>query len=96
MSISRDDILKIAKLSRIRLKDEEVDHFQQELSNILGWVEQLQEVDTEGVAQMTSVNHATLSSREDVVNDGNIQEQVLANAPESKMGYFVVPKVMEG
>ena len=45
---------------------------------------------------MTSVNHATLSSREDIVNDGNIQEQVLANAPESKMGYFVVPKVMEG
>lgn len=95
MSLSEKEVRKIAKLSRIKLKDEEVGHFQEELSNILKWVEQLQEVDTKKVPPMASVVNMQSPSREDKVTDGNCRDDVLANATDSQYGYFVVPKVVE-
>ena len=95
MTLSADDTRKIAKLSRIRLNEDEVEGYTNELNGILHWIEQLQEVDTDGVAQMTSVADMTLPIREDVVTDGNIQDKVLQNAPESDFGCFLVPKVIE-
>ncbi|MBW0007806.1 MAG: Asp-tRNA(Asn)/Glu-tRNA(Gln) amidotransferase subunit GatC [Sphingomonas sp.] len=66
-----------------------------ELNNILGWVEQLAEVNTDGVEPLTAVIDQKLRLRDDVVNDGNIREDVLANAPEAQHGFFAVPKVIE-
>ena len=77
-------------------KDEEnLETLASELTGIMGWIEQLNEVDVEGVAPMTSVVASTLPMRDDVVTDGDIQEQVLANAPKSDEGFFVVPKAVE-
>ncbi len=95
MSLTQDDTKKIARLARIRLNDDEVEHYTGELDNILQWVEQLQSVDTEGVEQMTSVADMRLPMRKDEVTDGNIQEAVLKNAPASEYGCFAVPKVIE-
>lgn len=95
MSLTADDTRKVAKLSRIRLDDAEVEHFTNELNGILHWVEQLQEVDTDGVEMMTSVANLTQPMRADVVNDGNQAEAIVANAPASEYGCFAVPKVIE-
>ncbi|MEL7109830.1 MAG: Asp-tRNA(Asn)/Glu-tRNA(Gln) amidotransferase subunit GatC [Pseudomonadota bacterium] len=95
MSVSKDDVRKVARLSRIAVPEDKLDTLADELSGIMGWIEQLNEVDVEGVAPMTSVVAATLPMREDVVTDGNIQDQVLANAPKSDEGFFVVPKAVE-
>lgn len=95
MSITQKETLKIAKLARIRLTDEEAEHYTNELNGILGWIEQLQEVDTEGVAQMTSVSEMQLPMRKDEVTDGGYPEAVLKNAPANDYGCFVVPKVVE-
>ena len=95
MSLTKDDTKKVARLAHIRMDDDEIAHFTDELNGILHWIDQLQEVDTEGVAQMTSVADITLPMREDVVNDGSIQEKVLKNAPTSEYGCFAVPKVIE-
>ena len=95
MSITEADVRKIAKLSRIRLKDEEVAHFTDELTKIIDWVEVLQSVDTEGMDEMASVSHSALPRRRDEVNDGDLQSDVLANAPDAQFGCFVVPKVIE-
>jgi aspartyl-tRNA(Asn)/glutamyl-tRNA(Gln) amidotransferase subunit C len=77
------------------MSDEELDRLLPELNNILGWVEQLGEVDTDGVEPLTAVIDQKLRLRDDVVNDGNIREDVLANAPEAQHGFFAVPKVIE-
>ena len=95
MSVSKEDVRKVARLSRIAVPDEKLDTLASELSRILGWIEQLNEVDVDGVEPMTSVVEAKLPMREDVVTDGNIQDQVLANAPKSDEGFFVVPKAVE-
>lgn len=88
-------IEKIAKLARLRLKDGEAEHFAGEITDIMEWIEQLSEVDTEGVAPMAGVGHFTMRMREDIVNDGDIQEHVLKNAPDAQFGCYVVPKVIE-
>lgn len=95
MSITISEAKKIAHLSRIRMNEEELEHYTGEINNILGWIEQLQEVDTDGVAQMTSVCEMDLPMRKDAVNDGGYQEQILKNAPANEYGCFVVPKVVE-
>lgn len=100
MSIDLQTVKKIASLARISVTDGEAQALVPELNNILGWVEQLGEVDVTGVEPMTAVIPNTLRLRDDVVNadpltGGNIREQVLANAPAAEHGFFAVPKVIE-
>ena len=95
MSIDTKAVAKIAKLARISVSEEEKEHYASEISKILQWVEQLSEVSTDGVPLMTSVSQIKLPLRKDVVSDGNQQEAIIKNAPESDYGCFVVPKVME-
>lgn len=95
MSVTKDDVRKVARLSRIAVPEDKLETLASELSGIMGWIEQLNEVDIDGVAPMTSVVEATLPMRDDIVTDGNIQDQVLANAPKSDEGFFVVPKAVE-
>lgn len=95
MSVTKDDVRKVARLSRIAVPEERLETLAGELSGIMGWIEQLNEVDIDGVAPMTSVVAAQLPLRDDVVTDGGIPEQVLANAPKSEEGFFVVPKAVE-
>ena len=95
MSVTKDDVRKVARLSRIAVPEERLDELAGELNGILGWIDQLNEVDIEGVEPMTSVVETTLPMREDNVTDGDIRDQVLANAPRSEDGFFVVPKAVE-
>ena len=95
MSVDRDTVAKIAKLARIRIEEEQMEPLAAELTNILGWIEQLNELDTEGVAPMTSVVEVEAPLRADAVTDGDCRDKVLANAPESEAGFFLVPKVVE-
>ena len=95
MSVSRDDVRKIARLSRIAVEEEALDQLAGEVSGILSWIEQLNEVDVDGVAPMTSVVDTTLPMREDVVTDGSIQSEILSNAPRTEDGFFIVPKAVE-
>lgn len=95
MSVTKDDVRKVARLSRIAVPDERLEELAGELNGIMGWIDLLNEVDIEGVEPMTSVVARTLPLREDVVTDGNIQDKVLANAPRSEDGFFVVPKAVE-
>lgn len=95
MSIDQATVQKIARLARIAITAEEAAALEPELNNILGWVEQLGEVDVTGVEPMTAVIANRLRLRDDVVTDGNIRDAVLANAPEPQHGFFGVPKVIE-
>ena len=95
MSVDKATVAKIASLARIRMSDEEVAAMVPELNNILGWVEQLGEVDVAGVEPMTAVIPNHLRLREDKVTDGGIRDKVLANAPAPEHGFFGVPKVIE-
>jgi len=95
MSVDQTTVRRIARLARIAVTEAEVPHLQGELNAILGFVEQLNEVDVAGVEPMTSVTPMLMKKRQDVVNDGNYPERVLRNAPASEAGYFVVPKVVE-
>ena len=95
MSVSPEQVRHIAKLARIGMTDAEIDALVPELNNILGWIEQLGEVDTDGVEPLTAVIDQTLRLRDDVVDDGNIRDQILAHAPEAQHGVFAVPKVIE-
>ena len=95
MSVSIEQVRHIAKLARIAMSDEEIERLAPELNNILGWVEQLGEVDTDGVEPLTAVIDQKLRLRDDVVTDGNIRDEVLENAPEAQHGFFAVPKVIE-
>jgi aspartyl-tRNA(Asn)/glutamyl-tRNA(Gln) amidotransferase subunit C len=85
----------IAYLARIRIEDKDLAPMAKELSNILGWVEQLNEIKTDGVAPMTSVVAMTLPRREDKVTDGDCRDAVLGNATEPEDGFYTVPKVVE-
>jgi aspartyl-tRNA(Asn)/glutamyl-tRNA(Gln) amidotransferase subunit C len=95
MSLTEKDVIKIAKLARIGLSDDEKKIFVKELSNILDMVEQLQEVNTDQVPQMKSVSTDPLPRRRDEIKDGNIAEDIVRNAPLSEYNCFVVPKVVE-
>lgn len=95
MSVTKDDVRKVARLSRIAVPDARLEPLAAELSGILDWIEQLNEVDVDGVEPMTSVVDTILPQREDVVSDGNKAPDILANAPRSVDGFFVVPKSVE-
>lgn len=95
MSVDPATVRKIAGLARIAVSEAEVAALAPELSNILGWIEQLGEVDTAGVEPMAAVIPNSLRLRDDVVTDGGVREQVLANAPAPEHGFFGVPKVIE-
>jgi aspartyl-tRNA(Asn)/glutamyl-tRNA(Gln) amidotransferase subunit C len=95
MPIDKDTVAKIARLARIRVSEDEQERLAGELSNILGWVEQLSEVDTANVRPMASVVEARLPMRRDEVTDGDLRDDVTANAPAPERGFFTVPKVVE-
>jgi len=95
MSIDTDTVRKVAHLARIALREDEVAPLAAELNSILGWVEQLSEVDVAGVEPMTSVTPMALKHRADEVTDGDRQADILANAPDAREGFFAVPKVVE-
>lgn len=95
MSIDQSTAARVAKLARIGVEPEALPALAQEFNTILGFIEQLEEVDVEGVEPMTSVTPQRLKRREDVVTDGGQQDKVLANAPDAREGFFAVPKVVE-
>lgn len=95
MSLDKKDVEKVARLARLAITDDEAEKYGEQLSNIINFVEQLSEVDTENVEPLASVVDIQLRLREDAVTDGGIRDDILANAPESLEGFFVVPKVVE-
>jgi aspartyl-tRNA(Asn)/glutamyl-tRNA(Gln) amidotransferase subunit C len=95
MSVDAATVRRIAHLARIAVADGEVEHLQGEINAILAFVEQLAEVDVEGVEPMTSVTPMRMPQREDVVTDGEIAAAIVRNAPMSDDGFFLVPKVVE-
>jgi aspartyl-tRNA(Asn)/glutamyl-tRNA(Gln) amidotransferase subunit C len=95
MAIDAATVRRVARLARIREPEDRLEPLARELSAILGWIEQLNEIDTDGVEPMTSAVAATLPMREDVVTDGGDADAILANAPAKADGFFVVPKVIE-
>ena len=95
MSIDKDTAARVANLARISIPDEELESVAKELSNIIGFMEQLNEVNVDNVEPMTSVTPTVLKKRTDVVNDGNQQSKVLSNAPDTREGFFAVPKVVD-
>jgi aspartyl-tRNA(Asn)/glutamyl-tRNA(Gln) amidotransferase subunit C len=95
MAIDKATVLRIAKLARIEIADDATDGLAAELNAIMAWVEQLSEVDTEGVAPMTSVVEVTLPRRADKIDAVISRDDLLSNAPHSEDGFFVVPKVVE-
>lgn len=95
MSIDTETARKVAKLARIKVEEADLPALAQEFNAILGFVEQLNEVDVEGVEPMTSVTPMRLKRREDIVTDGNMQDKILTNAPDAREGFFAVPKVVE-
>lgn len=95
MPVDIATVKKIASLARIAITEEEAERIAPELDNIMGWIEQLGEVDTAGVEPMTAVIANSLRLRDDVVDDGGLREQLMANAPQAEHGFFTVPKVIE-
>ncbi len=95
MSVDHATVRKIASLARIAATDSEVEAMVPELNNIIGWIEQLGEVDTSAVEPMTAVIPNTLRLRQDIITDGGMRDAVLANAPAAEHGFFGVPKVIE-
>ena len=95
MSVDAATVRRIAHLARIAVADEEVEHLKGELNAILAFVEQLSEVNVDGVEPMTSVTPMRMKERPDIVTDGDIVDQILKNAPATEDNFFVVPKVVE-
>jgi len=95
MSLELDDVKKVARLSRLRMDDTQLEEMMPKMNNILGFVEQLAEINTDDVEPLANVARSTLPLREDKITDGGCREAVLANAPESEEGFFGVPKVVE-
>ena len=95
MSVDTDTVRRVARLARIAVSEDELEPLAGELNSILGWVEQLNEVDVDGVEPMTSVTPMALKQRDDVVTDGDRQADVLLNAPDAREGFYAVPKVVE-
>lgn len=95
MAVDQNTVRRIAKLSRLALPENRVEPMAKELNGILNWVEQLKEVDVEGVPPLTSVVEQRLKMREDVVADGGLADELMTNAPGGDDHFFVVPKVVE-
>ncbi|WP_434288244.1 Asp-tRNA(Asn)/Glu-tRNA(Gln) amidotransferase subunit GatC [Celeribacter sp. SCSIO 80788] len=95
MSIDIDTARRVAKLARIRVEEDALPALASEFNAVLGFIEQLSEVDVEGVEPMTSVTPQRLKRRKDGVTDGEMQDKILANAPDAREGFFAVPKVVE-
>lgn len=95
MTVTAENVKKVARLARIRMSEEEIDKYTPQLNNILGWIEQLSEVDTDHVEPLANVVDSELQLREDEKTEGDNQGAVLAGAPEQTSGFFVVPKVVE-
>ncbi len=95
MSVDAETVRRIAHLARIAVADDEVEHWQGEINAILAFVEQLSEVNVEGVEPMTSVTPMQMKQRDDKVTDGNIAENIVKNAPVTEDHFFLVPKVVE-
>ena len=95
MSVTSAQVRHIAKLARIGMSDSEVEALVPEINNILGWVEQLSEVHTDGIEPLTAVIDQKLRLRDDQVTERNIRNEILANAPDAQHGFFAVPKVIE-
>jgi aspartyl-tRNA(Asn)/glutamyl-tRNA(Gln) amidotransferase subunit C len=95
MSADADTVRRIAQLARIALADDEVEHLREELNAILAFVEQLSEVNVDGIEPMTSVIPMQMKKRADVVTDGGIADEILKNAPAAEDHFFAVPKVVE-
>lgn len=95
MAIDTQTVKRIAFLSRLKIEDDKIAATEDEFNKILQWVDQLKEVDTENVEPLVSVNENNITMRQDAVTDGNIADEVLANAPLKEYDYFVVPKVVE-
>ncbi|WP_075289132.1 Asp-tRNA(Asn)/Glu-tRNA(Gln) amidotransferase subunit GatC [Pararhizobium arenae] len=95
MSVDLATVKRVARLARIAVSEEEAQRMMGELNGILGFVEQLSEVDVAGVEPMTSVTPMAMKKREDVVSDGNKAEDIVANAPVTDRNFFLVPKVVE-
>ncbi len=95
MSVDAKTVRKIAHLARLEVAEDRLAPLADELNGILSWIEQLNEVDVEGVAPMASVEDVPTPVRADVVNDGNIRDGILANAPKTEEGFFVMPKAVE-
>ncbi len=95
MTLTPENIKKIARLARLKISDSEITPICQDLSHIIDWVAQLDEVNAEAVEPMTSVNIDTMPMRQDAVADGQIAAEVLKNAPDAQLNMFVVPRVVE-
>ena len=95
MAVDANTVRRVARLARIYEPDSRLESLAGELNTILGWIEMLNEVDVEGVEPMTSAVETTLPLRDDVVTDGDNAQKIVANAPRSADGFFVVPKVVE-
>lgn len=95
MPMDKDTVKKVARLARIKMTDEELERIEPQLNRILSWIDQLNEVDTDNVEPLRNAMEITHDLRKDEVNDGNVTDKVLANAPEETQRYFVVPKVVE-
>lgn len=95
MSIDKETVRKVAGLARLKLNEEELERFTPQVAGIVKWVEMLGEVNTDNVAPLANVVNTDLTLRPDAITDGGYQKEILANAPESMEGFFVVPKVVE-
>ncbi len=95
MAIDNETVKRIAFLSRLKVDDDKIEATKEEFNKILSWIEELNEINTDNVEPLISVNDTTLRLREDEITDGNYQEAVLANAPDKEYDYFAVPKVVE-
>lgn len=95
MNITKETVLKTAKLARLKIDDQSVERYANEISNLLNLIDVLNEVNTDGVEPMVNVNESAISMQKDEISDGNCVEKILKNAPKSKFNYFLVPKVIE-
>ena len=95
MSIDKDKVKHTAKLARISLDEKKINNLSKDLSNIFKFIEKLNKVNTENIKPLSSILDHTLRLREDKVNDGNIRDQILENAPNKNEDFFIVPKVIE-
>ncbi|PJB73558.1 MAG: Asp-tRNA(Asn)/Glu-tRNA(Gln) amidotransferase GatCAB subunit C [Alphaproteobacteria bacterium CG_4_9_14_3_um_filter_47_13] len=95
MSLDKEKVRKVATLARIKMSEEELGHAQEKLNNIIGFIEQLAEVDTDNIEPLPSPVNIRLKLRKDEITDGGYAEDVLANAPEEMENFYVVPKVVE-
>ncbi len=95
MSIDKNQVKKVAKLSRISLDDKKLDSLSKDLDSILNFVEELNKIDTKKTEPLTSIVDKTLEARKDKINDGKIKDQILKNSPDTNEEFFIVPKVVE-